>query len=191
MLWLEHALSEAASSLSSFTQRPGPRRPCMLQIEIWLLLADVYLRIEQPNEALNCNHEASPIYPLSHQIMYMRGQVHVYLEQWRDAKQCYLNAVAANPNHTEALRALGETHFPGWPRRCSRMRPNWIQIVPEFGLLWARLWNPWGISMRRRIALPHRCSWSHRARCCHLPRFPWSLSRERSSDPLVSLRFVL
>lgn len=31
---VEQALSEAASSLSSFTQRPGPRRPWMLQIEV-------------------------------------------------------------------------------------------------------------------------------------------------------------
>ena len=90
---MEQALSEAASSLSSFTPRPGPQRPWMIQIkviiainfynfynfkensllylQIWLLLADVYLNIEQPAEALNCIHEASSIYPLSHQIMYM------------------------------------------------------------------------------------------------------------------------
>lgn len=53
---VEQALSEAASSLSSFTQRPGPRRPWMLQIEVgklknifytetnlWLLLPQIDL----------------------------------------------------------------------------------------------------------------------------------------------------
>ncbi|XP_017147914.1 tetratricopeptide repeat protein 7B isoform X1 [Drosophila miranda] len=137
---VEHAVSEAASSLSSFTQRPGPRRPWMLQIEIWLLLADVYLRIDQPNEALNCIHEASQIYPLSHQIMYMRGQVHVYLEQWRDAKQCYLNAVAANPNHTEALRALGETHLIlGEPRLAEKMLKDAAKLDPNCPRIWFAL----------------------------------------------------
>ncbi|XP_017112406.1 tetratricopeptide repeat protein 7B isoform X1 [Drosophila elegans] len=137
---VEQALSEAASSLSSFTQRPGPRRPWMLQIEIWLLLADVYLRIDQPNEALNCIHEASQIYPLSHQIMFMRGQVHVYLEQWFDAKQCFLNAVAANPNHTEALRALGQTHLIlGEPRLAEKMLKDAAKLDPSCPKIWFAL----------------------------------------------------
>ncbi|XP_017092323.2 tetratricopeptide repeat protein 7B isoform X1 [Drosophila bipectinata] len=137
---VEQALSEAASSLSSFTQRPGPRRPWMLQIEIWLLLADVYLRIDQPNEALNCIHEASQIYPLSHQIMFMRGQVHVYLEQWLDAKQCFLNAVAANPHHTDALRALGETHLIlGEPRLAEKMLKDAAKLDPSCPKIWFAL----------------------------------------------------
>ncbi|KAI8037616.1 hypothetical protein M5D96_009778 [Drosophila gunungcola] len=137
---VEQALSEAASSLSSFTQRPGPRRPWMLQIEIWLLLADVYLRIDQPNEALNCIHEASQIYPLSHQIMFMRGQVHVYLEQWFDAKQCFLNAVAANPNHTEALRALGQAHLIlGEPRLAEKMLKDAAKLDPSCPKIWFAL----------------------------------------------------
>ncbi|XP_017835718.1 tetratricopeptide repeat protein 7B isoform X2 [Drosophila busckii] len=137
---VEQALSEAASSLSSFTQRPGPRRPWMLQIEIWLLLADVYLRIDQPNEALNCIHEATQIYPLSHQIMFMRGQVNVYLEQWLEAKQCFLNAVAANPNHTEALRALGETHLMlGEPRLAEKMLKDAAKLDPNCPKIWFAL----------------------------------------------------
>ena len=31
---VEQALSEAASSLSSFTPRPGPQRPWMIQIKV-------------------------------------------------------------------------------------------------------------------------------------------------------------
>lgn len=68
---VEQALSEAASSLSSFSPRPGPQGAWMIQLKIWLLLADVYLAIEQPHEAMFCIQEASQIYPLSHHIMYM------------------------------------------------------------------------------------------------------------------------
>ena len=68
---VEQALSEAASSISSFSPRPGPQGAWMIQLKIWLLLADVYLAIGQPNEALFCVQEASLIYPLSHQIMYL------------------------------------------------------------------------------------------------------------------------
>lgn len=68
---VEQALSEAASSLSSFSPRPGPQGAWMIQLKIWLLLADVYLVIDQPHEAMFCIQEASQIYPLSHHIMYM------------------------------------------------------------------------------------------------------------------------
>ncbi|KAM7354220.1 tetratricopeptide repeat domain 7 isoform 2-T2 [Cochliomyia hominivorax] len=137
---VEQALSEAASSLSSFTPRPGPQRPWMIQIKIWLLLADVYLNIEQPTEALNCIQEATLIYPLSHQIMYMRGQVCVYLEQWNEAKQCFLNAVAANPNHTEALRALGETHHVlGEPRLAEKILKDAAKLDPNCPKIWFAL----------------------------------------------------
>ncbi|XP_065356629.1 tetratricopeptide repeat protein 7B [Calliphora vicina] len=137
---VEQALSEAASSLSSFTPRPGPQRPWMIQIKIWLLLADVYLNIEQPAEALNCIHEASSIYPLSHQIMYMRGQVCVYLEQWNEAKQCFLNAVSANPNHTDALRALGETHHVlGEPRLAEKILKDAAKLDPHCPKIWFTL----------------------------------------------------
>lgn len=44
-----------------------------MQFKIWLLLADVYLAIEQPNEAINCIQEATLISPVSHQVMYMVG----------------------------------------------------------------------------------------------------------------------
>lgn len=68
---VEQALSEAASSLSSFSPRPGPQGAWMIQLKIWLLLADVYLAIDHPHEAMFCIQEASQIYPLSHHIMYM------------------------------------------------------------------------------------------------------------------------
>lgn len=41
----------------------------LLCLQIWLLLADVYLAVDQPEEASNCINEASQIYPLAYQIM--------------------------------------------------------------------------------------------------------------------------
>lgn len=72
---VEQALSEAASSLSSFSPRPGPQGAWMIQLKIWLLLADVYLAIDQPHDAMFCIQEASQIYPLSHHIMYMVSDI--------------------------------------------------------------------------------------------------------------------
>lgn len=68
---VEQALSEVASSLSSFSPKPGPQRAWLLQVEVWLLLAELYLALDQSAEVQACIHEATQIYPLSHHIMHM------------------------------------------------------------------------------------------------------------------------
>lgn len=67
---VEQALSEVASSMSSFTPRPGPQRAWLLQLQIWLLLAEIYLALEQVPAAAASIQEATTIFPLSHHIMY-------------------------------------------------------------------------------------------------------------------------
>lgn len=95
-----------------------------------MLLAEVYLAVDQPDEANNCINEASQIYPLAYQIMLtvitflltffhkkvtfkspQRGQYYVHINRLDDAKENFFNAVAANPCNTESLRALGEVYY--------------------------------------------------------------------------------
>lgn len=68
---IEQALSEVASSMSSFNPRPGPHRAWLLQMEVWLLLSEIYLTLDQPADVQQCIQEATQIYPLSHHIMHM------------------------------------------------------------------------------------------------------------------------
>lgn len=68
---VEQALSEVASSMSSFNPRPGPQRAWLLLLEIWLLLAELYLALEQPEDVQQCIQEATQIFPPSHHIMHM------------------------------------------------------------------------------------------------------------------------
>lgn len=137
---VEQALSEAASSLSSFSPRMGNHRSWVIQLKMWLLLADVYLSIDQPNEALHCVQEAAQLSPQYHQIMFMRGQICIYLQQWADAKQCLINAVAANPNHTDALRVLGEIHHVlGEPRLAEKVLKDATKLDPNCPKIWYSL----------------------------------------------------
>ncbi|XP_070491880.1 tetratricopeptide repeat protein 7B [Chironomus tepperi] len=137
---VDHALSEAASSLSSFTPRPGSPKAWSIQLKIWILLADIYLASELPNEAENCIQEAMSINPLSHHVMYMKGKANVYLNQWQEAKQCYLNAVSANPLFPEALRALGEAHYYlGEPRLAEKYLKDAAKIDPNCPNIWYTL----------------------------------------------------
>ncbi|XP_026676754.1 tetratricopeptide repeat protein 7B-like [Diaphorina citri] len=46
---VEQALSDIASSISSFAPRPGPHKAWQIQLQIWLLLAEIYLTLDQIN----------------------------------------------------------------------------------------------------------------------------------------------
>ncbi|XP_059622260.1 tetratricopeptide repeat protein 7B [Phlebotomus argentipes] len=137
---IEQALSEAASSLSSFSPRQGPQKALVLQIRIWLLMSDVYLALDQATEAMNCVQEAATINLLSPQVMYQRGRVHLHQNQLAEAKQNFLDAVSVNPYYTDALRALGETyHLLGQPRLAEKVLRDAVQIDPNHAHLWFTL----------------------------------------------------
>ncbi|XP_067119530.1 tetratricopeptide repeat protein 7B isoform X2 [Centruroides vittatus] len=104
---IEQALSEVASSVGGFQPKPGPQTVWLLQLHIWLLIAELYLHLGQVSEAEACIHEASSIFPLCHQLMVMKGMIHKYKREYHEAKTCFQNAVAINPLHVKALQHLG------------------------------------------------------------------------------------
>ncbi|XP_050402565.1 tetratricopeptide repeat protein 7B [Patella vulgata] len=105
---MERALSEVASSLNSGLQaRPGSQQSWMLQAQIWLHLAELYLSQDKTSEAENCVNETSNMFPLSHQVYFMKGRVLEHKQKYLDAKVCFENAVAINPGHTKSLQHLG------------------------------------------------------------------------------------
>ncbi|XP_022249921.1 tetratricopeptide repeat protein 7B-like isoform X2 [Limulus polyphemus] len=104
---IEQALSEVASSISGFHPRPGPQSVWILQLHIWLLIAEVYLHLGQVSEAEACVHEASSIFPLSHQLMVMKGLIHEHKGEFYEAKTFFQNAIAVNPLHVKAMQHLG------------------------------------------------------------------------------------
>ncbi|XP_076056869.1 tetratricopeptide repeat domain 7 isoform X2 [Oratosquilla oratoria] len=114
---VEQALSEVASSLSSYQPRPGPHQAWLMQIQIWLLTAQLYLKTDHVNEASQCIQEASSIFPMSHHIMFMRGLLHEKKNEFHDAQVCYQNSLAVNPYHSKSLRHLGLVyHYLGMER---------------------------------------------------------------------------
>ncbi|PNF24650.1 hypothetical protein B7P43_G18222 [Cryptotermes secundus] len=137
---VEQALSEVASSLSSFTPRPGPQRAWLLQLQIWLLLAEIYLSLEQVPAAMACIQEASSIFPLSHHIMYMRGLVHEYKQEFVEAKLYFQNAVAINPTHIKSLQHLGLIyHYLGSQRLAEKTLRDAARIDPASHQTWYNL----------------------------------------------------
>ncbi|XP_042212941.1 tetratricopeptide repeat protein 7B-like isoform X6 [Homarus americanus] len=128
---VEQALSEVASSLSSYQPKPGPHQAWLLQIQIWLLTAQLYLKTDQVIEAANCLQEASSIFPMSHHIMFMKGLLHEKKNEFHEAQMCYQNALAINPYHLKSLRHLGVVyHYLGSDRLAEKTLMDAIKVDP-------------------------------------------------------------
>ncbi|XP_034940307.1 tetratricopeptide repeat protein 7B [Chelonus insularis] len=137
---IENALSEVASSISSFTPKPGPQRAWVLQLEIWLLLTEVFLMLDKPDAAALSLQEATNIFPMSHHIMYTKGLLHEYKSEYNEAKQCYQNAVAVNPYHIKSLQHLGLIyHYLGCQRLAEKTLRDAAKIDPNSHQTWYNL----------------------------------------------------
>ncbi|KAG8035973.1 hypothetical protein G9C98_003100 [Cotesia typhae] len=104
---IEQALSEVASSLSSFTPKPGPQRAWLLQLQIWLLLTEVFLMLDKPDAAALSLQEATNIFPMSHHIMYT-GLIYHYLGCQRLAEKTLRDAAKIDPNSHQTWYNLGK-----------------------------------------------------------------------------------
>uniref|UniRef100_A0A4W3JN29 Tetratricopeptide repeat protein 7B n=1 Tax=Callorhinchus milii TaxID=7868 RepID=A0A4W3JN29_CALMI len=104
---VEQALSEVASSLQSSMPRQGPMHPWMTLAQIWLHAAEVYIGIGKPAEATACIQEAANLFPTSHNVLFMRGQVAELRGNIEEAKRWYEEALSISPTHVRTMQRLG------------------------------------------------------------------------------------
>ncbi|XP_066484464.1 tetratricopeptide repeat protein 7B isoform X2 [Tiliqua scincoides] len=103
---VEQALSEVASSLQSSTPKQGPLHPWMTLAQIWLHAAEVYIGIGKPAEATACTQEAANLFPMSHNVLYMRGQVAELRGNSDEARRWYEEALSISPTHVKSMQRL-------------------------------------------------------------------------------------
>ncbi|XP_023575422.1 tetratricopeptide repeat protein 7B isoform X1 [Octodon degus] len=103
---VEQALSEVASSLQSSAPKQGPLHPWMTLAQIWLHAAEVYVGIGKPAEATACTQEAANLFPMSHNVLYMRGQVAELRGSMDEARRWYEEALSISPTHVKSMQRL-------------------------------------------------------------------------------------
>ncbi|XP_067894667.1 tetratricopeptide repeat protein 7B isoform X1 [Heterodontus francisci] len=104
---VEQALSEVASSLHSSMPKQGPMHPWMTLAQIWLHAAEVYIGMGKPTEATACIQEAANLFPTSHNVLFMRGQVAELRGNIDEAKRWYEEALSISPTHVKTMQRLG------------------------------------------------------------------------------------
>lgn len=136
----EQALSDVTSSMSSNLPRPGPYRAWHIQLKIWLLTGELYVRLGKCDEALACAHEAAALSPVSHHVMFLRGLIHETKNEFAEAKTYYKNATALSPFHNSSLQHLGIVfHHLGSHRLAEKTLRDAVRLDPTAENSWYNL----------------------------------------------------
>ena len=68
--------------------------------------AEVYIGMSKPAEATACTQEAANLFPTSHNVLYMRGQIAELKGNIDEAKRWYEEALSINPTHVKTMQRL-------------------------------------------------------------------------------------
>ncbi|OBS60679.1 hypothetical protein A6R68_00315, partial [Neotoma lepida] len=67
---------------------------------------EVYIGIGKPAEATACTQEAANLFPMSHNVLYMRGQVAELRGNFDEARRWYEEALSISPTHVKSMQRL-------------------------------------------------------------------------------------
>lgn len=108
------AISQSFSMSVQNSSNKAANKPLWsLQMYIWLLIVEMFLKLGQISEAESCvNDGALGIFgSLSHQLMYIKGIISKQKGLLIEAKTYLQNAISINPRHGRALQQLGHTYY--------------------------------------------------------------------------------
>lgn len=98
--------------------------------------AEVYISIGKPAEATACTQEAANLFPMSHNVLYMRGQVAELRGNCDEAQRWYEEALSISPTHVRSMQRLVSAPLPPCPGQHPVMQDMEL-LCPVHPGLWA------------------------------------------------------
>jgi tetratricopeptide (TPR) repeat protein len=109
-------------------------------IRILSEICEFYLRHDCIKDAESCCMEICTLHPMSHLAMYLKGRIHQYKAEYRNAKQCFMNALSIDPYHIQSLEQLSIVLFDlGDYSLAEKMLRDAISINNSLPQLWSLL----------------------------------------------------
>jgi len=142
---VDQTISDAASSwsLSYSHLRAGPRSMWEIQVQLWLHLADHYLRHDHVTDAHAAVMEAVSIgqgLACGPQVIFMRGRIHEASAEFEAARRCYADVIAIVPDHLKASVHLGRvTLYLGSARLAEKILRDAVRLDPRCEDAWRAL----------------------------------------------------
>ena len=101
------------SIVSSNSSSASNKQMWSIQLHIWLMIVELYIKLDQLQDAEHCIHEGINVIfgPLSHQLMFVKGFLRKSKGNLIEAKAFLQNAISINPKHAKALQQLGHVYY--------------------------------------------------------------------------------
>uniref|UniRef100_A0A8B9JDJ8 Tetratricopeptide repeat domain 7B n=1 Tax=Astyanax mexicanus TaxID=7994 RepID=A0A8B9JDJ8_ASTMX len=77
---------------------------------VCVCVAEVYIGMLKPAEALACTQEAASLFPLSHNVLFMKGQVAELRGNTEEAKRWYEEALSISPTHVKSMQRMNHRY---------------------------------------------------------------------------------
>lgn len=71
-----------------------------------LSIAEVYIGMGKAAEATACTQEAANLFPMSHNVLFMKGQVAELRGNVDEAKRWYEEALSISPTHVKTMQRM-------------------------------------------------------------------------------------
>lgn len=135
-------------------------------------LAEVYIGMGKPAEATACTQEAANLFPMSHNVLFIRGQVAELRGNVDEAKRWYEEALSISPTHVKTMQRLVSLSF--------LLFPSSMSLAISLSII-----SPTHVKTMQRLVSPeplhpsvHICSVLPLSSSLLLPRQPCSLTAD-------------
>ena len=109
----QHSSSNLSANFHSPQSNSFQQQLINMQMQIWILVTELFIKLGQLDEAENClieNCQQQIFGVLSHQLMFIKAKLCIARNRLNESKILLQSCISINPRHANALQQLGLTY---------------------------------------------------------------------------------